>query len=61
MARPGLEPFDISPLLVKGRPSGTVALLADCAHGKRKALGSSPGRALAIERNMTEHLSKNSY
>ena len=30
---------------VKGRPCGSVAQLADCSHGKREALGSSPGRA----------------
>ena len=30
---------------VKGRPSGSVAQLAECSHGKREALGSSPGRA----------------
>ena len=29
---------------VKGRPSGLVAQLADGSHGKREALGSSPGR-----------------
>ena len=30
---------------VKGRPSGLVAQLAECSHGKRDTLGSSPGRA----------------
>ena len=30
---------------VKGRPSGSVARLAECMHGKREALGSSPDRA----------------
>ena len=30
---------------VKGRPCGSVAQLAECFHGKREALGSSPGRA----------------
>ena len=30
---------------VKGRPCGSVAQLAKCSHGKREALGSSPGRA----------------
>ena len=30
---------------VKGRPCGSVAQLAECSHGKREALGSSPGRA----------------
>ena len=29
---------------VKGRPCGSVAQLAECSHGKREALGSSPGR-----------------
>ena len=29
---------------VKGRPSGSVSQLAECSHGKREALGSSPGR-----------------
>ena len=32
-------------LSVKGRPCGSVAQLAECSHGKREALGSSPGRA----------------
>ena len=31
--------------IVKGRPSGSVAQLADFSHGKREALGLSPGRA----------------
>ena len=30
---------------VKGRPNGSAAQLAVCSHGKREALGSSPGRA----------------
>ena len=30
---------------VKGRPCGSVAQLAECSHGKREALGSSPGLA----------------
>ena len=30
---------------VKGRPSGSVAQLAECSHGKREVLSSSPGRA----------------
>ena len=30
---------------VKGRPSDSAAQLAECSHGKREALGSSPGRA----------------
>ena len=32
-------------LTVKGRLCGSVAQLAECSHGKRQALGSSPGRA----------------
>ena len=31
--------------IVKGRPCGSVAQLAECSHGKREALGSSPGWA----------------
>ena len=30
---------------IKGRPCGPRAQLAECSHGKREALGSSPGRA----------------
>ena len=30
---------------VKGRSSGSAAQLAECSHGQREALGSSPGRA----------------
>ena len=30
---------------VKGRPSGSVAQMVECSHGKREALGLSPGRA----------------
>ena len=30
---------------VKGQPSGSVAQLAECSHGMREALGSSPNRA----------------
>ena len=30
---------------VKGRPCGSAAQLAECSHGTREALGSSPGRA----------------
>ena len=30
---------------VKGRPCGSVAQLAECSHGKRDAVGSSPGGA----------------
>ena len=30
---------------MKGRPCGSVTQLAECSHGKREALGSSPGRA----------------
>ena len=29
----------------KGRPIGSISQLAECSHGKRKALGLSPGRA----------------
>ena len=28
---------------VKGRPSGSIAQLKECSHGKREAVGSSPG------------------
>ena len=38
---------------VKGRPSGSVALLAVCSHGKREALGSSPGRATIFSSPVT--------
>ena len=31
--------------VVKGRPSGSVAQLAESSHGKREAPGLSPGRA----------------
>ena len=31
---------------VIGRPSGSVAQLAQCSHGKREALCSSPGRPM---------------
>ncbi|MEW8548414.1 MAG: hypothetical protein AB2693_33335 [Candidatus Thiodiazotropha sp.] len=30
---------------VKGRPTDSVPQLAECSHGKREALASSPGRA----------------
>ena len=30
---------------VKEQPSGSVAQFAECSHGKREALGSSPGWA----------------
>ena len=30
---------------VNGQPSGSVAQLAECSHGEREALGSSPGQA----------------
>ena len=30
---------------VKGRPSGSLAQLTECSHGKREAVGSSPGQA----------------
>ena len=38
---------------VKGRPSGLVAQLAECSHGKREALGSSPGRATIFSSPVT--------
>ena len=38
---------------VKGRPSGSVAQLAECSHGKREALGSSPGRATIFSSPVT--------
>ena len=38
---------------VKGRPCGSVAQLAGCSHGKREALGSSPGRATIFSSPVT--------
>ena len=38
---------------VKGRPSGSVAQLAECSHGKREALGSSPGRVTIFSSPVT--------
>ena len=38
---------------VKERPSGSVAQLAECSHGKREALGSSPGRATIFSSPVT--------
>ena len=38
---------------VNGRPCGSVAQLAECLHGKREALGSSPGRATIISSPVT--------
>ena len=38
---------------VKGRPCGSVAQLAECSHGKREALGSSPGRATIFSSSVT--------
>ena len=38
---------------VKGRPSGSIAQLAECSHGKREALGSSPGRATIFSAPVT--------
>ena len=38
---------------VKGRPSGSVAQLAECSHGKREALGSSPGRTTIFSSPVT--------
>ena len=37
----------------EGRPSGSVAQLAECSHGKREALGSSPGRATIFSSPVT--------
>ena len=39
---------------VKGRPSGSVAQLAECSHGKREALGSSLGRAKIFSSPVTQ-------
>ena len=38
---------------IKGRPCGSVAQLAECSHGKREALGSSPGRAMIFSSPVT--------
>ena len=38
---------------VKGRLCGSVAQLAECSHGKREALGSSPGRATIVSSPVT--------
>ena len=38
---------------VKGRSCGSVAQLAECSHGKREALGSSPGRATILSSPVT--------
>ena len=38
---------------VKGRPRGSIAQLAECSHGKREALGSSPGRATIFSSPVT--------
>ena len=38
---------------VKGRPCGSVAQLAEYSHGKREALGSSPGRATMFSSPVT--------
>ena len=38
---------------VKGRPCGSVAQLAEYSHGKREALGSSPGRATIFSSPVT--------
>ena len=40
-------------MYVKGRPCGSVAQLAECSHGKREALGSSPGRATIFSSPVT--------
>ena len=39
---------------VKGRPCGSVAQLAECSHGKREALGSSPGRTTIFSSPVTQ-------
>ena len=39
--------------IVKGRSCGSVAQLAECSHGKREALGSSPGRAVIFSSPVT--------
>ena len=36
------------------RSSGSVAQLAECSHGKREALGSSPGRATIFTSPVTQ-------
>ena len=41
---------------VKGRPCGSIAQLAECSHGKREALGSSPGRATIFSSPVTKFL-----
>ena len=41
---------------VKGRPCDSVAQLAECLHGKREALGSSPGPATIFSSRDTEKL-----
>ena len=38
---------------VKGQPSGSVAQLAECSHGKREALGSRLGRATIFSSPVT--------
>ena len=39
---------------VEGRPSGSAAQLEESSHGKREALGSSPGRATIFSSPVTE-------
>ena len=43
----------LNQIYVKGRPCGSVAQLAECSHGKREALGSSPGRATIFSSPVT--------
>ena len=43
---------------VKGRPCGSVAQLAECSHGKREALGSSPGRATIFCPTLSHQMSQ---
>ena len=38
---------------VKGRPSGSVAQMAECSHGKREAVDSNPGRARSFSSPVT--------
>ena len=39
---------------VKDRPRGSEPQLAECSHGKREALGSSPGRATMFSSPVTD-------
>ena len=46
---------------VKGRPCGSVAQLVGCLHGKREALGSSPGRATIFPSPLTHIFTVKAY